>query len=147
MNRRCAGMQGRGCARFIAKWDNHILCPSCRACSQDNTCNVCSVWSTFKWSKTMKAISKLPRRANLEKTGEVVQMEGASRESSRPLQEGNEASVVTIQSVSDVEVPSSLALTPGSNLGAQLSEHSTAGNGPGSSSKSMCRGQPDVFSG
>ena len=95
----------------------------------------------------MKAISKLPKRANLEKTGEVVQTEGASRESSRPLQEGNEASVVTIQSVSDVEVPSSLAFTAGSNLGAQLSQHSTAGNGPGCSSQSTCRGQPDAFPG
>ena len=85
MNRRCAGMQGRGCARFIAEWDNHLLCPSCRSCSQDNTCDVCSVCSTLEWSKTIKDISKLPKRANLEKTGEVVQTEGASRESSRPL--------------------------------------------------------------
>ena len=76
-----------------------------------------------------------------------MQTEGASRESSRPLQEGNEASVVTIQSVSDVEVPFSLALTAGSNLGAQFSEHSITGNGPGCSSQSTCRGQPDVFPG
>ena len=99
------------------------------------------------WAEMSSYLSKLPKRMNLEKTGEVVQTEGASRKSSRPLQEGIEASAVTIQSVSDVEVPFSLALTAGSNRGAQLSEHWTARNGPGSSSQSMCRGEPDVFPG
>ena len=47
------------------------------------------------WSKPIKTTSKLSRRSNLDKTGEKVQMEGASREFSRPLQEGNEAPVVT----------------------------------------------------
>lgn len=147
MLNRCSGKQGRGCSRFLAEWDNHLLCHSCRDCSQDNPCDVCSVWSTLTWSKSIKAISKLSRRANLVKTGEVVQSEGASRESSRPLQEGNEAPVVTDLTVSDVEVPSSLALTAGSNLGAPLSECSTAGNGTGNSSQSMCRRESEGDSG
>ena len=88
---------------------------------------------------SIKAISKLSRQTSLDKTGENVQMEGASRESSRPLQEGNEAPNVTDQKVSDVEVPSSLPLTAGSNLGAFLPECSTADIGTGNSSQSMCR--------
>ena len=99
------------------EWDNHFLCHSCRDCSLDNPCDVCSDWSTLTWSKSIKAISKLSRRTNLDKTEEKVQTEGTSTESSRPLQTGNEAPVVTDQTVSDVEVPSSLALTAGSNLG------------------------------
>ena len=74
-------------------------------------------------------------------------MEGASREFSRPLQEGNETPVVTDQTVSDVEVPSSLALTTGSNLGAPLPECSTAGNGTGNSSQSTCRRESEGDSG
>ena len=134
MLNRCSGKQGRGCSRFLAEWDNHLLCHSCRDSSQDNPCNVCSDWSTLMWSKSITAISKLSRWTNLDKTGEKVQTEGASREFSRPLQEGNETPVVTDQTVSDVEVPSSLALTAGSNLGAPLPECSTAGNGTGNSS-------------
>ena len=65
-------------------------------------------------------------------------MEGASRESSQPLQEGNTAPVVTDQTVSDVEVPPFLALTAGSNLGVPLPECSIAGNGTGNSSQSTC---------
>ena len=145
MLNRCSGKQGRGCSRFLAEWDNHLLCHSCRDCSQDNPCDVCSEWSTLKWSKSIKAIFKLSRRTNLDKTGEKVQMEGASREFSRPLQEGNETPVVT---VSDVEVPSSLALTTGSNLGADpLPECSTAGNGTGNSSQSTCRKESEGDSG
>ena len=138
MLNRCSGKQGRGCSRFLAEWDNH-LCHSCRDCSQDNPCDVCLDWSTLTWSKSIKAISKLSRWTNLDKTGDKVQTEGASRESSWPLQDGNEAPVVTDQTVSDVEVPSSLALTAGSNLGAPLPECSTAGNGTGNSSHSTCR--------
>ena len=95
MLNRCLGKQGRGCSRFLADWDNHLLCHSCRDCSQDNPCDVCSDWSTFTWSKYFKAISKLSRRTNLDKTGEKVQTESASREFFRPLQKGNEAPVVT----------------------------------------------------
>ena len=139
MLNRCSGKQGMGCSRFLAEWDNDLLCHSCMDCSQDNLCDVCSDWSTLMWSKSIKAISKLSRRTNLDKTGEKVQMEFAFRESSRSLQEGNEAPVVTDQRVSDVEVPSSLALTTGSNLGAPLPECSTAGNGTGNSSQTVCR--------
>ena len=139
MLNRCSGKQGRGCSRFLAEWDNHLLSHSCRDSSQDNPCDVCCDWSTFTWSKSIKAISKLSRRTNLDKTGEKVQMEGASREFSQPLQEGNETPVVTDQTVGDVEVPSSLALTAGSNLGAPLPECSTAGNSTGNSSQSTCR--------
>ena len=146
MLNRCSGKQGRGCSRFLAEWDNHLLCHSCRDCSQDNPCDVCSEWSTLTWSKSIKAISKLSRRTNLDKTGEKVQTEGASREFSRPLQEGNET-VVTDQTVSDVEVPSSLALTTSSNLGAPLPECSTAGNGTGNSSQSKCRRESEGDSG
>ena len=95
MLNRCSGKQGRGCSRFLAEWDNHLLCHSCRDCSQDNPCHVCSDWSTLTWSKSIKATSKLSRRTNLDKTGEKVQTEGASREFSRHLQEGNETPVVT----------------------------------------------------
>ena len=147
MLNRCSGTQGRGCSRFLAEWDNHLLCHSCRDCSQDNPCDVCSYWSTLTWSKSIKAISKLSRRTNLDKTGEKVQTGGSSRESSRPLQEGNLAPVVTDQTVSDVEVPSSLALTTGSNLGAPLPECSTAGNGTGNSSQSKCRKESEGDSG
>ena len=138
MLNRYSGKQGRGCSRFLAEWDNHLLRHLCRDCSQDNPCDVCTDWSTLTWSKSIKAISKLSRWTNLDKTGEKVQMEDASSESSRPLQEGNEAPVVTDQTVSDVEVPSSLALTTGSNLGAPLPECSTARNGTGNSSQSIC---------
>ena len=139
MLNRCSGKQGRGCSRFLAEWDNHLLCHSCRDCSQDNPCDICSDWSTLTWSKSIKAISKLSRQTNLDKTGEKVQTEGASREFSRPLQEDNETPVVTNQTVSDVVVPSSLALTAGSNLGAPFPECSIAGNSTGNSSQSTCR--------
>ena len=147
MLNRCSGKQGRGCSRFLTEWNNYLLCHSCRDCSQDNPCDVCSDWSTLTWSKSIKAISKLSRRTNLDKTGEKVQTEDASRESSRPLQEGNEAPVVTDQTVSDVEVPSSLALTAGSNLGAPLPECSTGGKGTGNSSQSTCRMESEGDSG
>ena len=143
MLNRCSGKQGRGCSRFLAEWDNHLLCHSCRDCSQDNPCDVCSEWSTLTWSKSIKAISKLSRWTNLDKTGEKVQMERASREFSRPLQEGNETPVVT---VSDVEVPSSLALTTGSNLGAPLPVPQPD-NGTGNSSQSTCRKESEGDSG
>ena len=147
MLNRCSGKQGSGCSRFLAEWDNHLLCHSCRDCSQDNPYDVCSDWSTLTWSKSIKAISKLSKRTNLDKTREKVQTECASREFSRPLQEGNETPVVTDQTVSDVEVPSSLALTAGSNLGAPLPECSTAGNGTGNSSQSTCRMESEGDSG
>ena len=144
MLNRCSGKQGRGCSRFLA--DNQLICHSYRDCSQDYPCNVCSDWSTLTLSKSIKAISKLSRRTNLDKTGKKMQTEGASRESSRPLQEGNEAPV-TDQMVSDVEVPSSFALTAGSNLGAPLPECSTAGNCTGNSSQSACRRESEGDSG
>ena len=146
MLNRCSGKQGRGCSRFLAEWDKIIffvihagiflrIIPAMFALTGQ------------LWSKSIKAISKLSRRTNLDKTGEKVQMEGASRESSRPLQKGNEAPIVTDQTVSDVEVPSSLALTAGSNLGAPLPECSTAGNGTGNSSQSTCRRESEGDSG
>ena len=147
MLNRCSGKQGRGCSHFLAEWDNYLLCHSCRDCSQDNPCDVCSDWSTLTWSKSIKAISKLSRRPKLDKTGKKVQMEGASREFSRPLQEGDEVPVVTHQTVSDVEVPSSLALTAGSNLGAPLPACSTARNGTGNSSQSTCGRESEGDSG
>ena len=76
-----------------------------------------------------------------------MQTEGASSVSSRPLQEGNEAPVVTDQKVNNVEVPSSLALTPGSNLGAPLPESSTARNDTGNSSQSTCQRESEGDSG
>ena len=79
MLNRCSGKQGRGCSPFLVEWDNHLLCHSCRDCSQDNPLDACSDWSTLTWSKSIKAISKLSKRTNLDKTGERVQMEGASR--------------------------------------------------------------------
>ena len=46
---RCPGLLGRGCGRFIAGWDDHLLCVTCRPCGEppcDGTfsCPVCSVW-------------------------------------------------------------------------------------------------------
>ena len=46
--------------------------------------------------------------------------------------------------VSDEENPSSLALTAGSNLGAPLSESSTAGNGTGNSFQFVCQRESEV---
>ena len=44
-----------------------------------------------------------------------------------------------------MEIPSSLALTAGSNLGAPLSESSTTCNGTGNSFQSACRRESDEF--
>ena len=85
MLNRCSGKQGRGCSRFLTEWDNHLLCHSCRDCSQDNPCDACSDLSTLTWSKSIKAISKLSRQTNLDKTEEKVQTEGASRMVTRLL--------------------------------------------------------------
>ena len=90
------------------------------------------------------AISKLSKWRNLYMTGEVVQSEGCSSEFSLPRKR-NETPIVSDLTVSDVENPSSLALTAGSNLGAPLSESTTAGNGTGNSFQSACQRESDAF--
>ena len=151
MLRQCRGRNsnGKGCSRFIAEWDNHPVCFSCRDCSQDNPCDVCSVWDTCLWSKASAAKAKaVSKRANLCKVGVAVQQDGSSRDSSLPSSEGNEVPVANNSSVVGVEVPSSRALAlTGPNLGAQSLEISTAGNGTGSSSQPSCQKAPDNCSG
>ena len=46
---RCPGLPGRGCGHFIAGWDDHLLCVTCRPrgeppCDGTFSCPVCSVW-------------------------------------------------------------------------------------------------------
>ena len=46
---RCPGLPGRGCGRFIAGWDNHLLCVTCRPrgeppCDRTFSCPICSMW-------------------------------------------------------------------------------------------------------
>ena len=151
MLRQCRGrnLNGKGCSRFIAEWDNHPVCFSCRDCSQDNPCDVCSVWDTCLWSKALAAKAKaVSRRTNICKVGVAVQQDGTSRDSSLPLSEGNEVPVANNSSVVGVEVPSSQALAlTGPNLGAQSLEISTAGNGTGSLSQPSCQKAPDKCSG
>ena len=77
-------------------------------------------------------------------TGEVVQSEGFSREFSLPRKRIMRL-LFSDLTVSDVEIPSSLALTAGSNLGAPLSESSTTCNGTGNSFQSVCRRESDEF--
>ena len=151
MVRQCRGrsLNGKGCSRFLAEWDNHPVCFSCRDCSQDNPCEVCSVWDTCLWSKASATKAKaVSRRANLLKVGVTVQQDGASRDSSLPLSEGNEVPVADDHSVVSVEVPSSQALAlTGPILGAQSIETSTTGNGTGNSSQPSCQKAPDNVSG
>ena len=149
MLRRCVGIKGKGCSRFIADWDNHSLCFACRVCSQNNPCEVCSVWTTFLWSKASAAKAKADsRRSNLCMVGETVQQVGSSRDSSLPFSEGNEGPVANNHTVVGVEVPTSQALAlTGSNSGALSSEISTAGNGTGNSSQPSCQKVPDSCSG
>lgn len=45
----CPGLAGKKCGKFIAAWDNHGLCLSCRRlasppCYGDFTCPVCTDW-------------------------------------------------------------------------------------------------------
>ena len=84
-------------------------------------------WSTLTWSKSIKAISKLSRRTNLEKTGEKVQMEG-----------------LLLESLLDpCKRVTRLLLSPNKQLVMwkfpPLPECSTAGNSTGNSSQSLCR--------
>ena len=96
MVRQCRGrnLNGKGCSRFIAEWDNQPVCFSCRDCSQDNPCDVCSIWDTCLWSKASAAKAKaVSRRTKVCKVGVAVQQDGTSRDSSLPLSEGNEVPV------------------------------------------------------
>ena len=72
-----------------------------------------------------------------------MQLEGISRMFSLPRKRITR--LLLSLTVSDVENPSSLALTAGSNLGAPLSESSTAWNGTGNSFQSACRRESDGF--
>ena len=45
----CPGLPGRGCGHFIAGWDDHLLCVTCRPrgeppCDGTFSCPVCSMW-------------------------------------------------------------------------------------------------------
>ena len=103
----------------------------------DNPFYGCSSWSTLMWSK---AISKLSKTEKLTQDWRSGAVGGYSREFS-----DNETPVVSDLTVSDVENPSSKALTTDSNLGALLSESSTAWNGTGNSFQSACRTESDDF--
>ena len=35
MLRKCVGIKGKGCSRFIANWDNHSLCFACRVLARN----------------------------------------------------------------------------------------------------------------
>ena len=124
MVRQCRGrnLNGKGCSRFMAEWDNHPVCFSYRNCSQDNPSEDCSVWDTCLWSKASAAkVKAVSRRTNVCKVGVAVQQDGTSRDSSLPL--------------------------TGPTLGAQSLEISTSVNGTGNSSQPSCQKAPGNCSG
>ncbi len=58
LSRKCSGTGIRGCSKFIANWDEHLLCRECRDCSRESTCEVCRNWSGAIWSKHQKAMDR-----------------------------------------------------------------------------------------
>ena len=100
----------------------------------DNPFYGCSSWSTSMWSK---AISKLWKTEKLTQDWRSGAVGGYSRDFS-----DNETPVVSDLRVSDVENPSSQALTTGSNPGGLFFLNLPL---PGNSFQSACQTESDDF--
>ena len=85
---RCSDMQPttpkcRSCKRWVAQWDSHDLCPSCRSCSQSSRCSICRDWSK-EWTWLSQGKDPKEKKSSKRKSSQAPsdQSKKSSKDSS-----------------------------------------------------------------